>query len=824
MKRADRLEGSRNAMRGMLSQLRYIIRLLLKSPGFTITSVLILGFGIGANTAIFSLIEAVLLKPAPYPRPDRLVAIVMPVRNFEFMGFDYPDFLDVSAAQRSFDSLSVSSGDFFDLTGKGEPERLKVVFTSPSLFNLTGRPFTLGRPFTDVEDRHGGPLVAVLSERFWRSRFNADPKIIGTYLTLSEQSFQVIGVAPAQADDSGPPPTDLYVPVHVQEIFGESVQNRDLHLFFCLGRLRDGVSVEQAQSDLRVIHNNLIARYPETDKDYGLRVIPLLDILVSNYSGTIWLLGAAVGCLLLISTANIANLLFARALERRREMTIRSALGATRYRLIGQLLLETAFLSLLGGIVGIFFALWAIEAIKAVSPQDLYRFREVGLDTPVLFFVFGITVLASLLSGLVPAWCLSRTDIGSVLKDEQGRAGTVGPRRQRTQAILIIGQVALACVLLIGAGLLVRSFQAAQSVPLGFNPRNVLVAEIYPTSTKYSSDLRRMSAFFDRVLEKVQGLPGVTEAAMNRDLPFNWDYGELDSFIVPGQPDPGLGREPILDGQEVSPNYFRTLQIPLLSGRDFDARDTKDQENVVIVDKALAERFFPGRDAIGKQIEVNSAWNGKKACTIVGVTENVRHNSPDQQQVPFQAYFPHAQRYVGFEVLVVRSAGDPLSLVPAIRKAVASVDPEIPVVKANTFDDLIAQKFVTRRLASLLVSICSGAALLLSAIGLCGVLAYFVSQRTRDIGIRIALGAESPNILKLVIRQGLILVGIGIVIGILAAVILVRFIEGILYGVSGTDPFSLCAAVIVLGLAALVACLLPALRATRINPITALRE
>jgi putative ABC transport system permease protein len=811
-------------MRDLLQSLRYTIRLLLKSPGFSITAILILGFGIGANTAIFSLINTVVLKPLPYPYPERLVAIFMPTQDNDFMGLDYPDFLDISASQRSFQNLAVSSGDFLDLTGKGEPERLKVVFASPSLFKVTGHPFILGRPFTEIEDRHGGPLITVLSERFWRSHFNGDPKIIGTYLTLSEQSFQIVGVAPAQAEDSGPPPTDLYVPAHVQEVFGESVQKRDLHVFLCLGRLKDGVSLKQANADLQVIQDNLIARYPETNRGVGIRVAPFLDSLVSNYSGTIWLLAAAVGCLLLISSANVANLLFARALERRREMTIRAALGASRYRLVGQLLLETLFLSLLGGLVGIVFARCAIDAIKTVSPQDLYRFQDVGLDATVLFFVFGLTLLVALLSGLLPALNLSRADIEFALKEEAGRAGTVGPRRQRIQAALIVGQVTLACVLLIEAGLLVRSFEAALKVPLGFNPGNVLTAEIYPTATKYVSDLPRMSAFFEAVLEKVRSLPGVTDAAMNRDLPFNWDYGEFDPFVVVGQPAPEPGREPVLDGQEVSSDYFRTLQIPLLSGRDFDSRDTMDQPSVVIVDQALAQRFFPGQDAIGKRIEVRSAWNGKKVSTIVGVARNVLHNSPDRQQAPFQAYFPHSQRYVGFEILLVRTEGDPLALIPAVRKAVASVDADIPVFHFNTFQSRIAEKFSTRRLALLLVSVCAGVSLLLSGVGLYGVLAYFVSQRTRDIGIRIALGAQASNILRTVIRHGLKLVSIGLLVGIALALICARFINSMLYGVTANDPVSFIIATLVLCLAALLACSLPALRAIRINPVKALRE
>src|ERR1700722_20823973 len=340
-------------MRKLISQLRYTVRLLLKSPGFTIAAVLILGFGIGINAAVFSLINCVLLKPVPYPNPDRVVTIFMPVQNNRFKAFDYPDFLDMSAAQHSFDALAVCCGHAFDLTGDDGAQRLKVIFASSGLFKVTGRPFTVGRPFTDVEDRPGGPLVAVLSERFWRSHFNADPRIIGTTLTLGGQGFQIVGVAPVQADESGPPPTDLYVPVSVMPIYKYQVQRRDLHIFFCLGRLKDGISAEQAQADLRVIHNRLIAQYPDTDKDYDVRVTAYLESLVFNYARTIWLLGAAAGCLLLISSGNIANLLFARGLARRTEIMIRAALGASRRGLVSQLLLETISVSLLGGLIGL---------------------------------------------------------------------------------------------------------------------------------------------------------------------------------------------------------------------------------------------------------------------------------------------------------------------------------------------------------------------------------------------------------------------------------------------------------------------------------------
>jgi putative ABC transport system permease protein len=813
-------------MRGLLKSLHYTIRLLLKSPGFTVTAVLIIAFAIGTNAAMFSVIDAVLLRPLPYPKPDRLVQIYLTDQGRE-SGLDYPDYLDICAAQHTLDTLSIVCSSILDLTGKGDAERLHVDFVSAGMFGVTGVPFILGRPFTEVEDIPDGPLLVVLSERFWRSRFNSDPKIIGTNLTLNDRSFQVIGVAPAQVDYWSS--CDLYAPINGLRVVNSALGQRDQHIATGIGRLKAGTSLAQAQADLDIIHDNLSARYSDTDKGYGIRVVSPLDNLVSNFSATIWLLGAAVGCLLLVSCANVANLLFARALERRKEMTIRSALGASRLRLIGQLLLETAFLSMLGGIVGVFVALWTIAIVKALIPQDLYalqyRFQGVTLDSAALLFAFVVTALTSLLSGCLPAWRLSEVDVGSALKDEGGRASTIGPQRQRTQSFLVVAQVALACVLLTAAGLLTRSFQAAQNMPLGLNPHHILTAELYLTSAKYKSDGPRIGAFWDAVLQKARHLPGVTAAAMNDYPPFYWElsWGFASQFSVVGQPDPGPGRQPKLDWHTVSPGYFQALQIPLLQGRDFGMQDKVDSQRVVIIDEALAQSFFPSQNPLGKQITVNNGEDSK-ACTIVGVVPNVRYAAPDYQQTRFHAYFLSAQYNYEFQILILRSRGDPALLIPGLRKLVASIDPEIPVDKIDTLDASIAKKFVTRRLGVILASLFSAIALFLSAIGLYGVLAYSVSLRSREIGVRIAAGANSGDILRLIVQQGLKIVSTGLVIGILASLVLARLIEGILFGVSATDPVALGVAVVVLCLAALLACLFPALHAVRINPITALRE
>jgi putative ABC transport system permease protein len=811
-------------MHGLIQSLRYTLRVLLKSPGFTITAVLILGFGIGANTAIFSLIDAVLLRPLPYPNSERLVQVSQVLPDSASTWFDYPDYQDLCSAQRSFEDLAVIRTWHFDLSGQGDPVRLTGGYVSASFFKVFCTPFLLGRPLTEGEDTPGGPLVAIINERIWRTRFNADLRIIGKNITLDNQSCLVIGVAPAQIEDwtAG---LDVLIPLNAMPVFGDhGLLVRANHRLDCYGRLREGVTLHKAQAECDIIQENLTERYPETDKGYSIRTAPLLRSSVSDYTSTLLLLGIAVACLLLIACANVANLFLARSLERRREMNVRAAIGASRFRLIGQLLVESTCLSVLGGVIGILIAVWTIGFIKVLSPQqDLARFERVNLDLTALVFCFGATMLTSLLFGLFPALNLSKLDLGLALKEE-GCSSITGPQRQRLQSLLITAQVALAFILLIAAGLLARSFQATQNIPLGFEPHGLLAIQIELPSIRYKGDGRSLT-FFENLLEKVRRLPGVSTVALNPDPPFN-DWSGLEPFGVVGTSDADQGQEPTLEWQPVTPGYFRTLGIPLLAGQDFDDDDLQQSRRVVIIDQAMAQSLFPDQNPIGKQIhDYNERYYGseRRYFTIIGVAKNIRHDSPDTQPADFQAYFPFG---LGLRdgILLVRSNGDPLVLVPAVRKAVASIDPTVALSKVGTFDGWIGKKFVTRRLGMLLVSLFSGIALFLSAIGLYGVLAYSVGQRRREIGVRVALGAQPGNILRLITEQGLKIVGAGLIVGLLASLILVRFIEGILYGVTATDPFSLCAAVIVLGFAALVACLLPALRATRINPITALRE
>lgn len=814
-------------MHALFQHLRYTVRLLRKSPGFTITAVLILSFGIGVNTAIFSLMDAAVLKPLPFPDPDRLVEVCTPYQKEAFHWMDYPDYLDLAATQHSFEGLAALTGPLaLDLGGTREAQQVRAFFVSPSLANVTGLPIRLGRWFNEEEDVPHGPLVAVLTEPFWRSQFHSDPDIVGKNITLSGWNFQVVGIAPLQPWPSwhawpcGLPVAQVYVPTNViQTVANWNLWNRSNHMIDCLGRLKKGVTITQAQAELEIAHNNLIARYPDQDAGYGLGLEPVSDRVVLLYSQTIWLLGAAAGCLLLISCANVANLLYARAVERRQEMGIRSALGGTRSRLLGQLFLETTFLSLLGATAGVAIAFVSVEIIRKLAPQDLYRLDEVSIDLRALLFVVGVTLSVSLVSGLLPSLSLSKTDVPSMLKADGGRTNTMGRTRQRTQALLVIGQAAVACVLLVGTGLLTRSFVAAQNVPLGFNPHQVLTAEISLTSAKYISDLTKARTFWDEVLRRVRQLPALEAAAMNCDPPLKYGFEGMVPFVIDGQPDPGPAHRPVLAWQMISPDFFRTLQIPLVQGRDFTAHERSDSQKVIIVDQELAEKYWPGQSAIGKVI--NLVDDG--AYTVVGVAAHILYISPGGADSGPPAYVAASDSDT-LETLLLRAKGEPMALVAELRKIIASIDPDVAIGTICTYDEMIGDNFSTRKLGVLMVSVFSGAALFLSAIGLYGILAYSVNQRTREIGIRIALGASSTNILRLVIQRGLMMVGLGLIIGIVTAAVCSRSIENLLYEVRGDDPVTLGVAVLVLCIAGLIACLLPARRAAKVDPIAALRQ
>src|SRR5215469_9769026 len=818
-------------MRGMISHLRYTVRLLLKSPGFTITAVLVLGLGIGANTAIFSLVYTVVLKPPPFPDPGRLVELTMPFQGVDWMPFDYPDYEDVRAEQHSFESLAVYTAEDMNLNSRGETERVTGAFVSASEFKVTRMSFVSGRPFTEDDDKLGGPQVVVLNERFWRTHFNADPAVIGRTMTISGRPLEVIGVAPTQAFESFS--VDLYIPMHLARRV--DFQSRDQHEFQCVGRLKSAVQLADAQAEVAAIYRGIAKRYPNANIGYKTRVAPLWSNVTTFYVPTLWVLGAAVVCLFLIANANIVGLLFTRALDRQKEIALRVALGASRSRVVSQLLSESAVLSMFGAAVGLLSAVWGIQIIKALSPKDEFaRFGEISFNLATLIFFAAATVFSTVLLGLFPGWVLTRKSLNSALNYERGVVFTTGRQRRFTQSALVVAQISIACVLCIAAGLLARSFQITQSIPLGFSSSQVLTAQILLTDSKYglgrelqrelsSEQKAQIVAFYDTLLQRIRNLPGIAAAALNKIPPLMG--AQRDPFSVPGLSD--SESKPVCSTQNVSSEYFTTLHIPLLLGRDFNADDRSHTERVVIINEAFARRYFPNQSPIGKQINFGGviAENKTVSFTIIGVVGSVLQEYPDEPPGPmFQAYFPYTQTPSNLEVLFLRSTAEPGTLIPAIRKLVASIDPNVLVARSMTMDDLIAEGFKTRRLGMLVVGLFSGGALFLSAIGLYGILAYSVSQRRRELGIRIAVGAQALRILVLVMYGGFKIASIGLMIGILCGLVVARFMTSMLYGISGYDPTTLVGVALILALAVSMACLFPAVRAMRTDPIIVLKE
>lgn len=816
----------------LLQDLRYGLRSLYRQPLFTAVAVLVLGLGIGANTAVFSVINAVLLRPLPYPDPDRIVLMREATKLFDFGSVSLPNYLDWRAAQRSFTDLSIYTGTTYNLAmaraaDVDAPERVHAVRASANYLSVLGIHPVLGRDLTEADDVPGSGRVALISDSLWRRHFHADPKVISQHpsIMLDSQSYEIVGVLPPTL--TYPRRAEVLTPLAGARKDPETMRRDNHPGFSVLGRLRENVTLDAARDNLSAIAKELERRYPDSNTGRGIKAKRLLEANVGSYRHALYLLLGAVGCVLLIACANVANLQLARAAGRTRELAVRAALGAGRGRLVRQLLTESTVLGLLGGALGVLLALWALDTIVALAPPGVPRFQGIRLDWTALGFAAVTALGTGLLVGVWPAWRISGIATMAVaLHEGNARGGTGGASRVRARSMLVVVQVAMAVVLLAGAGLALRSFWGLQSLPLGFRPEGVLTVAISLPGVRYKQE--KAGLFFDELLARVRALPGVAAAATGVNTPF--DGNEWDSGVhITGTPPDAPGDSPSAEMNYVSPDYFKVMGMPIRAGRDFDGREVFGKPKSVIVDESFVRKFFPGQDPLGKSVDDDQTnESNPPPMTIVGVVPRTRNDMPGERSFLdeiVQMHLASAQSEVGDRRLMVRVvSGDPKRLIEPIRQAVLTIDPEIPIAEAATLEESIAESMTSQRLTMTLLGTFAVLALVLATLGLYGVMALSVTQRTRELGIRLALGAPRTSVLGLVLRQGVTLVGVGLAVGIVCAWAAGRLLSSVLYGVGGSDPVTLGTVSSVLAGAALLACWLPARRATRVDPLVALRE
>ena len=807
----------------LFQDLRFGVRMLLKHKGFTVVAVLTLALGIGANTAIFSVVDTVLLRPLPFQEAERLMTLGA-VDLRQSGGLDsvsYPNFVDWRAQSGSFERLAAFRTRSFTLTGSDEPARLNGVVASAELFTLLGVAPSLGRSFRTEEDNAGASVV-ILSHGLWRRRFNSDPQVIGRNVTLDNRSFTVVGVAPAgfqfPVDEE---PVDLWTTIaHDKTGNDPMTAQRGSGYLRVIGLLKPGVSGTQAQAEMDGIARRLEQEYPDDNAHQGARLVPAYEQLVGDVRRPLLIIFGAVSCVLLIACANVANLHLARATARRREIALRAALGASRGRVIRQLLTESVLLALAGSLCGWLLAWSCMESLLSLSPENIPRLQDVRLDGRV----FGFTLLVSLLTagvfGLAPALQAAKTELTETLK-EGGRSGE-GARGARLRGALIIAEVAVALVLMAGAGLLLNSFWRLLQVNPGFDPRQTLTFRLSLPASKYSDS--HAAAFFERLQARLQNLPGVRGASVTFALPFG--KGNIDTALdIEGRP-VAPGDRPHVECQSVLPDYFRTLGIRLIKGRDFNARDDLNARHVAIINEALARRFFPNEDPIGKRIRPGITTEPGDAPTreIIGVVSDVRYLSLTAD-VPPEIYMPYPQFTISnWMRIALRTDADPRSLISAARAEVQALDKELPVFEVKTLNEYVSGAVAHPRFNAILLLLLADVALLLTAVGLYGVISYSVTQRTREIGVRRALGAQTRDVLKLVVKQGMTLTLIGVLLGLGGALTLTRLLQTLLFGVSANDPLTFTAITLLLTFVTLLACWIPARRAAKVDPITALRS
>jgi len=805
----------------VLNDLRFAVRSLLKRPGFALVVIITLALGIGANTAIFSVVNAVLLSPLPYKEPERLVAVWAKStnRNLTNQPVSYLNYTDWKEQTQAFEQLAAIRAESLNLTGQGEPERINGVRITVNILSTLGVTPELGRDFLPEEGQPEKASAALVSYGLWQRRFGGDPKLIGQTLTLDAKPYTVIGILPPWLKYPGliMPQTgaDIWIPYLVSP----SQNQRGFANLRLVGKLKPGVTLTAAQTDVDLVARRLEQQYPQDNTNLGIGVVPLQEQLVGNARLALLILLGAVGLVLLIACVNVANLMLARAAGRSAETALRAALGASRWRLIRQLLTECILLSLLGGAVGILLAYAGINWFKTLNIASLPRLDEISINLKVLAFTLAASAVTGLIFGLLPSLQFSVIELNESLKEGRKGAGGGGHHRRWLRGLVVV-EIALALVLLVGAGLLLRSFQRVTEADPGFNPRNVLTLNVPLPQANYP-DQQRQLQFYETALPKLGALPGVESASGVFRVPL---IGLATStFSIEGKPVP-VGNKPNNDYRTVSPNYFRTMGIALRQGREFTERDKADAPDAVIINEELARRFFPGENPIGKRVQIGA--ENSRFREIVGVVENVHLTSLDGPVDP-AIYVPMAQntwpQALRISTFAIRTSVEPRTLLAAIRNQLHSIDSSLPVTQVQTMEEIVSGSLAQRRFNLTLLMIFAAVAGVLAIVGVYGVMSYNVTQQTHELGIRMALGAQQSEILKMVVGDGAKLAMAGVAIGLAGSLALTRLMAGLLFGVSATDPLTFVAIALALTAVCILAALIPARKAAKVNPIIALR-
>jgi putative ABC transport system permease protein len=806
-------------MQTFLQNLRYGFRILLKNPAFTTVAVLTLAIGIGANTAIFSVVNAVLLGDLPYKEADRL-AIIWETRPEESRNVASPaNYLDWKEQNNVFTDLAGVADGRAVVVGDGEPEEIPLQYATTNLFTILGTEPLMGRTFLPEEGQENQPRVIVISYGLWQRRFGGDSKIIGRHLNINRNDTTVVGVMPPRFEwfikkgSLTNKPAEIWSPWAMTNDF----RLRRGRYMTVVGRLKPGVTFPQAQAEMTTIGSRLEQQYHDFNANWGINVVPLRTQFTGEIRPALYVLVAAVGFVLLIACANVANLLLARAAARQKEIAIRVALGAKRRRVLLQLLTEGLPLALLGGLFGLLLAWWGTSLLVALSPPQLVDLSNVRINLTVLSFTLGVSLLTGLIFSLAPSLASARVDLNNSLKEGVKGGSATGGHRLRS--LLVIAEVALALMLLVGAGLLIRSFDRLATVDPGFNAANILTMRVPLPTRKYDQDPKVIS-FFKRAIEQIRSLPGVESAGAINFLPFGGP-GAGTNFEIEGLPKPAPGQEPNTSVCVTDKNYFNTMQIPLKSGRLFTDQEATEMRHVVVVNEALAKKYFPNENPIGKRIKI---WMKDEPdfTEIIGVVADSKDKALDREIEPM-SYWPQPELTYPFMTLVIRTQSDPASVAAGARKVIQDLDGEQPVADVRTMESLLSLSIARARFSALLLAVFAGVALVLSGVGIYGVISYTVAQRGHELGIRMALGAQAMDVVKLVLRNGMVLALVGVAIGLIGAFALTRVMTTLLFGVSPTDLTTFVAVSLLLILVALLACYIPARRATRVDPLKALR-